>query len=64
MARKFKVGIIGAGGIARWAHLGGWKSVADAEIVAIADINEARAQEVAKDNGIPHAFKNYRDLVK
>ena len=64
MARKFKVGIIGAGGIASWAHLPGWKSIADVEVVAIADIDEARAQSVAKANGITHAFKDYRDLVK
>lgn len=64
MARKFRVGIIGAGGIARWAHLGGWKAIPDAEVVAIADIDEARAQSVAKENNIPNAFKDYRDLVK
>lgn len=64
MAKKFRVGIIGAGGIVRWAHLGGWKAIPDAEVVAIADIDEARAQEVARENKITHAFQDYRDLVK
>ena len=54
----------GAGGIVRWAHLGGWNAIPDAEIVAIADVDEARAQDVARENQITHAFKDYRDLVK
>ena len=31
--KKFKVGLIGAGGIASWAHIPGWKKIANAEIV-------------------------------
>ena len=64
MARKFRVGIIGAGGIARGVHLPGWKAIPDVEIVAVADINEAQAELVAKEAGNAQAFKDYRDLVK
>ena len=61
MARKFRVGIIGAGGIARGVHLPGWKAIPDVEIVAVADINEAQAELVAKEAGNAQAFKDYRD---
>jgi predicted dehydrogenase len=63
--KKIKVGIIGAGGIARAAHMGpGWKAVPDAEVVAVCDVNEASARKFAEDFGIPHAFTDFRELLK
>lgn len=62
--RKFRVGIIGAGGIFRWAHAGGWKNLPDTEMVAICDINEETAASAAKEYGIPKVFTDYRDLLK
>ncbi|MEI6084786.1 MAG: Gfo/Idh/MocA family oxidoreductase [Verrucomicrobiota bacterium] len=64
MSKKFRVGIIGAGGIARAVHVPGWKSIPEVEVVAVCDIDEARAQAFAKDCGVTHAFKDYRDLLK
>jgi predicted dehydrogenase len=49
-----KVGIIGAGGMVRY-HMEGFQA-AGAEIVAIADVNEAAAQRVASARGIPKVF--------
>jgi len=49
-----KVGIIGAGGMVSY-HIEGFKR-AGAEIVAIADMNEAAAQKVADENGIPNVY--------
>jgi len=49
-----KVGIIGAGGMVRY-HMEGFQA-AGAEIVAIADVNEAAAQRVAAARGIPKVF--------
>lgn len=40
--RKFKVGLIGTGGIARSAHLPAWKSLPEVEIVGVADVALAR----------------------
>ena len=61
--RKFRVGIIGVGGIARSAHIPGWKSLPEAEIVAVADSLPGRAQAVAREHGIAQAFDDYRDLL-
>lgn len=62
--RKFKVGIIGTGGIARSAHLPAWKSLPEVEIVGVADVMLDRAQAVAREHGIPNACADYRDLLK
>jgi predicted dehydrogenase len=57
-----KIGIIGAGGMLRY-HAAGFKS-AGAEIVAVADVNEAAAQKVAAREGIPHAFGDVARMLK
>ncbi len=64
MKSKFKVGIIGAGGIARSVHMAGWKDIPDAEVVAVADVDEARAQAFAAEFGIPHAFSSFKKLLQ
>ena len=51
---SIKIGIIGAGGMLRY-HAAGFKS-AGAEIVAVADVNEAAAQAVAAREGIARSF--------
>jgi|GEM_PF-2530940 len=61
--RKFRVGIIGAGGIFRWAHAGGWKNLPDAKMVAGCDVNEKTAATAAREYNIPKVFTEYRDLV-
>lgn len=61
---KIRVGIIGAGGIARGCHIPGWKNIKNVEITAIADIDMARAQSVAAEHNILHVFSDYRKLVE
>jgi len=56
-----KVGIIGAGGMASY-HIEGFKN-AGADIVAIADVNEAAAQTVADANDISQVFGQVADLL-
>ncbi len=58
-----RVGVIGTGLIAELAHLPGYQA-AGAQIVAVADVVEERAQRVAKKFGIPETFKDYQDLLK
>jgi len=60
---KWRVGIIGAGAIAQHGHIPGYQSVDDAEVVAICDVNEARAQEVAADKGITRSYTDYREML-
>jgi len=63
MADKVKVGIIGVGQIGKH-HVANYKKIAAAEIVAVADINEAEAKRVAAENNIPNVFTNFHDLLK
>ncbi len=60
--RPVNIGIIGVGQIGK-SHLRRYTEIEDANIVALADINEAEGQRVAKEFGIPNAFTDYRDLL-
>ena len=40
-SRKFRVGLIGGGGIAQAVHIPGWKNLPEVEIVGVADVSEA-----------------------
>src|SRR5690625_3999557 len=60
---KLKVGIIGAGGIAREVHIPNYLKCNDkAEIVAISDIVFENAKEVAEVYGIPNTFSSYHEM--
>jgi len=63
MADKVKIGIIGVGQIGK-SHVRRYAEIPASEIVAVADINEAEAQRVAKENGIPKVFAQFRELLK
>ena len=59
---SIKIGIIGAGGMLRY-HAAGFKS-AGAEIVAVADVNEAAAQKVAAREGIAQSFGDVGRMLR
>jgi predicted dehydrogenase len=60
-----KVGLIGAGGIVRGAHLKpGWLAVPGAEVIAVCDLHEPTARALAADFNIPHVFTDFRDLLQ
>ena len=61
---KIKIAIIGAGNIARNAHLPVYAERDDVEIVAIADSNLERAQEIADRFHIPHAYKTVEEVLE
>ncbi|MBM4437035.1 MAG: Gfo/Idh/MocA family oxidoreductase [Actinobacteria bacterium] len=65
MARKLGIGVIGAGNIARYAHLPGYAGLPDAcHVVAVADTDLERAQRVAQDFQIPNVFRDYEELLR
>jgi predicted dehydrogenase len=65
MGKKLKIGLIGAGGIVRGAHLNpGWLQVPDCEVAAVCDIHRPTAEKLAGDFGIPQVFTDYRELLK
>jgi len=61
---KLRVGIIGAGGIARHAHIRAFKAQKDAEVVALCDVKKERLKQVAEEHQIPKTFTDWQDLLK
>ncbi|MCE9557427.1 MAG: Gfo/Idh/MocA family oxidoreductase [Armatimonadetes bacterium] len=66
MSQKLKIGLIGAGGIARGAHMKGYASIPDkCEMVAICDTNEETALLAQKEFGLDGAkiTTSYQDIL-
>jgi predicted dehydrogenase len=62
-SKQWRVGIIGAGTIVGYAHIPGFHGIDNAEVVALCDVNETRAQQVAAEHGIPAAYGDYRKML-
>lgn len=59
---KIRLGIIGVGQIGKH-HVHQYNQIEAAEIVAIADLNEAEAQRVAAESAIPYVYTDFRQLL-
>ena len=59
---KLRVGVIGTGMIGKH-HLNAYKDMADAEVIAVADIRQEEADKVAAEHGIGKVFTDYHDLL-
>lgn len=57
-----KVGVIGTGLIADFAHLPGYRAVG-ADVVAVADVVRARAERMAHKYEVAHVYQDYHDLL-
>lgn len=67
MSKKFRIGIIGCGGIAHQKHFPALSHFKDkVELVAFCDLDKARAEESAKNFGTPDAkvYTDYHELLK
>jgi predicted dehydrogenase len=60
---KVRVGVLGAGAWAKFAHIPGYKRDPRCELVAIADPIPERAQEFAAEFGIPHVYGSHAELI-
>ena len=58
----FRFGLIGTGIVAE-THIGAIRSLADVEVVAVADIQRDRAQAFATRYGIPEVYGSAEELV-
>jgi len=58
-----KVGVLGAGAWAEFAHLPGYKRDPSCELVAIADPMVDRAEAFAKKFEIPHVYASHEELI-
>ena len=60
---RLRVGVLGAGAWAKFAHIPGWQRDPRCEIVAICDVEEERAQDFALQFGIPESTNDWQAIV-
>ncbi|HUQ80840.1 MAG TPA: Gfo/Idh/MocA family oxidoreductase [Gemmatimonadaceae bacterium] len=60
---KVRVGVLGAGAWAEFAHLPGYKRDTRCELVAIADPVVEKAQAFAEKFGIPNVYASHAELI-
>ena len=58
-----RIGIVGAGGIARAEHLPRFRRIEGVELVAVANRTMASTERVAAEEGIPRTFGRWEELV-
>lgn len=57
------VGIIGAGGWAKYGHIPALRTLPEFELVAISSRKQETADQLAKELNVPNAFGDYYDLI-
>jgi predicted dehydrogenase len=62
-ADRVRVAVVGTGHWARVAHLPGWLRDPRAEVVALADVNQAALTAAAREFGIERVTADYRELL-
>ena len=62
-AGEIRVAVVGAGSWARRAHIPGWQRDPRAQVVAIADTNDAALAAAASEFAVPRAVADYRELL-
>jgi len=60
MSKKYKVAIIGCGGMGR-SHANSWNGNDKTEVVATSDINKASAEKLAEQFSVP-AYEDYNEM--
>ena len=60
---KLRIGVLGAGRWAGLAHLPGWQRDPRCEVVALCDVEPARARDLATQFAIPEATGDWRAVV-
>lgn len=63
MSQRVNIGVIGVGMIGK-SHLKRYQDLPDANVVAVADLNEAEAKKVAAEFKVPDAYADFRALLK
>lgn len=64
MAKKLKVGVIGAGGIATEVHMPSLSELEDCEVVAICDLYEDKAKALAEKYGVKKTYALHHEMLK
>ncbi|MBW7882703.1 MAG: Gfo/Idh/MocA family oxidoreductase [Caldilineaceae bacterium] len=61
--KKWRVAVIGAGTIVKYAHAPGFQRLPNVELVALCDVNEPRAAQLAQELCIPQVFADYQVML-
>ncbi|HJN19279.1 MAG TPA: Gfo/Idh/MocA family oxidoreductase [Armatimonadota bacterium] len=64
MARKIRIGFVGAGYMGQKAHLDNFVTIPDCEVVALAEGRSQTAEIVASKYGIPNTYSDHRAMVE
>ncbi len=60
---RIRLGIVGLGNIAQTAHLPSLTKMQDAEVVAVCDLDKARAQFIAEKFGVPRTYRTLEEML-
>ena len=61
--KKLQVGIIGAGGIAQYAHIPGYQKIEGVEVTALCDINRETLKAAAEKFGVKKTYTDYKKML-
>lgn len=64
MGKKWNIAVIGAGGIATFAHAPAWAANEEANMTAVCDIDREKEERFAEKFGIAQVFTDYRELLE
>ena len=64
MPANVKVGIIGAGGIARYAHIPGYQAQEGVDLVALCDVVPGKAAKMAQEFDVPRAYDSCAEMLE
>jgi predicted dehydrogenase len=60
---QIRVGVIGAGGIARGYHLGSYARAGGTQVVAVCDVDEGALEVTREVLGVQHTYLDYREML-
>ncbi len=61
--RKLRVGVLGAGKWAEYAHVPGWQRDPRCEVISICDVDGERARNFGEQFGIPESTDDWQSLI-
>ncbi len=63
MAKMYRAGIVGCGGMGR-SHAKAWTEHPAVELVSVADIDKGVAQHFAEEFDVPEVFADYHEMYR
>lgn len=60
---KVRIGFVGVGSMGQCAHLKNYVTVADCEVVAMAELRKKLGQKVAARYGVPSVYENHEEML-